>query len=152
MSLAKDLASFVAADVVGDLPKFRSQIPPQWIEEALQATGTATIRRRRLPAEQVLWLVIGMGMMRDRPIAEVVSAFDLSLADASHSEVAPSAIVQARQRLGEEPVAYLFHRTADKWAFESASAHRWRGLQLFGVDGTTLRVADSDENRARSLP
>lgn len=25
--------------------------------------------------------------------------------------------------------------------------HEWRGLQLFGVDGTTLRVADSDEDR-----
>lgn len=147
MSLAQDLASVVAASVVGDLQKFRSQISPQWIEEALQATGTATIRRRRLPAEQVLWLVIGMGLMRNRPVTEIVSALDLSLADASHSEVAPSAIVQARQRLGEEPVAYLFHRTADEWAYESAAAHPWRGLQLFGVDGTTLRVADSDENR-----
>lgn len=147
MSLAQDLSGVVAAKVAADLQNFRSDIDPRWIEEALQATGTATVRRRRLPAEQVLWLVIGMGMMRDRPIADVVSALDLSLPDAARTEVAPSAIVQARQRLGEEPVAYLFHRTADVWAFESAAAHRWRGLQLFGVDGTTLRVADSEENR-----
>lgn len=92
--------------------------------------------------------MIGMAMMRDRPIADIVSALGLSLPDARRSEVAPSAIVAARKRLGEKPVEYLFHRTADKWAFESAAAHRWRKLQLFGVDGTTLRVADSDENRA----
>ena len=42
------------------LPKFVASLDPEWIEEALAATGTATIRRRRLPAEQVVWLVIGM--------------------------------------------------------------------------------------------
>jgi len=30
----------------------------------------------------------------------------------------------------------------------SADADRWRGLSLYGVDGSTLRVADSDENRS----
>ena len=30
----------------------------------------------------------------------------------------------------------------------SADAHRWRGLALYGMDGTTLRIADSPENRA----
>ena len=34
-------------------------------EEALAATGTASIRRRRLPAEQVVWLVIGVALMRN---------------------------------------------------------------------------------------
>src|SRR3990170_2114968 len=28
----------------------------------------------------------------------------------------------------------------------SASAHRWRGLAVYGADGTTLRVPDSPEN------
>lgn len=148
MSLAQDLSGVVAAHVAGDLQNFRSDIDPMWIEEALQATGTATLRRRRLPAEQVLWLVIGMALLRGRPIADVVSALDLCLPDARRSEVAPSAIVAARQRLGEAPLAYLFHRTADAWAYESATAHRWRGLAVFGLDGTTMRVADSEENRA----
>ena len=31
-----------------------SSIDAAWIEEALEATGTATIRKRRLPAEQVV--------------------------------------------------------------------------------------------------
>lgn len=40
----------------------RRNVDREWIEQALQATGTATIRRRRLPAEQVVWLVIGMAL------------------------------------------------------------------------------------------
>jgi len=147
MIFSQEVSGVVAAHVVGDLQNFRSDIDPLWIEEALQATGTATVRRRRLPAEQVLWLVIGMALMRGRPIADVVSALDLCLPDAKRSEVAPSAIVAARQRLGEAPLAYLFHRTADAWAYESATARPWRGLALFGLDGTTWRVADSEENR-----
>ena len=105
------------------------------------------MRRRRLPAEQVVWLVIGMALMRDRPITDVAAALELCLPSRGRKDVAPSAIVSARARLGAEPVAYLFERTAQKWAYESAAAHRWRELSLFSLDGTTLRVADSDENR-----
>ena len=36
-----------------------SSIDAAWIEEALEATGVATIRKRRLPAEQVVWPGLG---------------------------------------------------------------------------------------------
>jgi len=125
----------------------RRNIDPAWIEEALVATGTATIRRRRLPAVQVVWLVIGMALFRNRAIAELVHKLDLVLPGGSPT-VAASAVPQARARVGAEPLAWLFTRCADAWAHASADAHRWRGLALYGVDGSTLRVADSDENRA----
>jgi len=35
-------------------------------------SGTATVRRRRLPADQVVWLVLGMGLLRDDAIERVV--------------------------------------------------------------------------------
>ena len=38
-----------------DRPSFEKLVeglPPEWVEEALAAAGTATVRRRRLPAEQ----------------------------------------------------------------------------------------------------
>jgi hypothetical protein len=38
----------------------------------LAATGPASVRRRKLPAEHVVWLVMGMGLFRDRSIPEVV--------------------------------------------------------------------------------
>jgi hypothetical protein len=123
------------------------------IEEGLLSTGFATLRRRRLPAEQAVWLVIGMALMRDRSIVEVARHLDLALParDGTRS-VAPSAVSQARTRLGAEPLEWLFHRTADDWATRSADRDRWRGLSLYGVDGTTLRVADSAANRKHFGP
>lgn len=130
------------------LPKFVAGLDPDWIDEALAATGTATIRRRRLPAEQVIWLVIGMCLFRDQSMRELVSMLDLALPGNRGIRVAPSSIVQARSRLGDEPLRWLFERTATAWAHASARTHAWRGLALYGVDGTTLRVPDSTENRA----
>lgn len=129
------------------LPKFIASLDPEWIDEALAATGTATIRRRRLPAEQVVWLVIGMCLFRDQSMRELVSMLDLALPGSRGIRVAPSSIVQARARLGDEPLRWLFERTAATWAHASARTHAWRGLALYGVDGTTLRVPDSAENR-----
>jgi len=62
--------------------------------------------------------------------------------------MAPSAVVDARARLGADPMEWLFEKSARKWAHESARKHAWRGLALYGVDGSTLCVADSPENRA----
>lgn len=133
----------------GDLvPRFRASLDPEWIEEALYATGTATIRRRRLPAEQVVWLVIGMGIFRDLPLHELVTTLNLALPGTRGVRVAPSAVVQARERLGEDPIQWLFEKTATTWAHASARRHAWRGLALYGADGTTVRVPDSPENRA----
>jgi hypothetical protein len=56
---------------------FRRHLDPEWIEHALAATGTATVRRRRLPVEEVVWVVLGMALFRDRPIEDVVSKLDL---------------------------------------------------------------------------
>src|SRR5678815_5456374 len=130
------------------LPKFVASLDPDWIDEALEATGTATIRRRRLPAEQVVWLVIGMCLFRDLSMRELVSTLDLALPGSRGIRVAPSSIVQARERLGDEPLKWLFDRTASTWAHASARTHAWRGLALYGADGTSVRVPDSVENRA----
>jgi Transposase DDE domain/Insertion element 4 transposase N-terminal len=86
--------------------------------------------------------------MRNRPIRDVVDHLDLALPVSDGKRVAASAVVQARARVGAAPLEWLFVRTADEWGHASAAQHRWRGLALYGVDGTTLRVPDSDENRA----
>jgi hypothetical protein len=61
--------------------------------------------------------------------------------------MAPSAVAEARTRVGAEPLEMLFEMCANKWAHDSARKHAWRGLAAYGVDGSTLRVADSAENR-----
>jgi hypothetical protein len=129
-------------------PRLAQHLEPAWVEEALLATGTATIRKRRLPAEQTVWLVLGMAVLRDQPIPEVASQLDLVMPASDGSRtVASSALTQARARLGPEPMEWLFLRSAEEWANRMADADRWRGLALYGVDGSTLRVPDTDENR-----
>jgi hypothetical protein len=88
-----------------------------------------------------------MGLFRDRSIDEVVSHLGLVLPSSSLSPgITSSAIGQARDRLGAEPLAQLFDATTEHWAAKSAHEHRWRGLTVFGVDGSSLRVADTAEN------
>lgn len=138
------LAAFPPPDGVS---QFAKDLPHEWITQALTSTGVATLRRRRLPVEQVPWLVIGMALYRNRPITEVVDKLDLAMPSSSAPTVAPSALVQARDRLGESPMAWLFAHSAAHWGHRSAAADRWRGLSLYAIDGTTLRVPDSPENR-----
>ena len=69
--------------VPGELGHFQQHIDDEWIAEALASTGTATLRRRRLPAEQVVWLVIGMALMRNESIDRVVDFLDLALPSTS---------------------------------------------------------------------
>ena len=129
------------------LTAFREQLPQAWIEEALEATGTATLRRRRLPSEQVVWLVLGMALMRDRPLAEIVRTLDIALP--GRKTVAPSAIPQARARLGARPIEWLFEKTAERWTNTHAEGASWRGLTLYAVDGTTLQLPDTPAIREK---
>lgn len=101
------------------------------------------MRRRKLPADRALWLVIGMCLFVDHSIDDVVAKLELQMPGTKR--VAPSALPQARYRLGPEPLAWLFDRVAQVWS-SPADAPRYKGLLLFGIDGSHLRVPDSDAN------
>ena len=58
---------------------FSRTLDMDWVRRVLTATGTASIRKRKLPAEVVAWLVIGMALLRDRSIDEVVTAVRLAV-------------------------------------------------------------------------
>lgn len=147
MALASCLAATAAFPRAEKLTTLAQHLPREWIEKALQASGTATLRKRRLPAEQVVWLVLGMALFRDRSIVEIVDKLNLALPGAGDAPVAPSAVPQARARLGDEPMEWLFSYSARHWAHLSAKRFAWRGLAVYAVDGTSLRVPDTAENR-----
>ena len=149
MDLAEALLGVGPGRADASFALFAQTLDPQWIDAALQATGAASVRRRKLPAEYVVWLVIGMGLFRDRSIEEVVRHLHLVLPGVdppSGPRVTGGGIVQARDRLGAPPRETLFATTATAWATASAHAHRWRGLAVYGVDGSHLRVPDTPEN------
>lgn len=123
--------------------KLAKQLPVQWIEEALNQSGSATVRRRRLPMEQVVWVVIGMALVRNRPITEVVSKLDLSLP--SDKEVAPSSITAARQRLGADALQWLCEKSASTWD-KRAEHQDFHGLDVYAMDGVLFHCFDSATN------
>lgn len=146
------IQTLLQSDIPTSFKQFGTEMDAKYVENALAETGTASIRRRKIPAQLVVWLVVGMALFRDRCIQEIVSHLGLVLPNQREPErsgrkVAPSAIPQARYRLGAEPMKQIFKETGKNWARPAAEQMRWRGLSLYGVDGTTLRIADTGENR-----
>lgn len=149
MRLASSFVSLGDGTLPASFEGLKSHINVEWVESALAEHGVATVRRRKLPAEQVVWLVVGMALYRDRPIAEVVGRLNLVLPgeDGAKQGITNTGVIGARNRVGAEPMEALFRATARHWALESANRHRWRGLMVLGGDGTMMRVPDTAENR-----
>lgn len=138
-------------DYVGELAphefdRFASLIDPAWIEEALRQTKTVSVRRRRLPAERMVWLVISLALFRNEPIWHIVQQLDLAEGPASTTPV-PSAAVAGRERLGEAPLAWLFERLASTWSDQDISDPAlFHGLRTYAVDGVVWSIPDTPAN------
>lgn len=122
-------------------------MPVEWIEQAVQCTEATSIRHRRLPAEQVVWLMVALALYRHKSISEVLDDLGLAVPDSQTPFVSKSAAAQARQRLGSDPLKWLFDHAARHWSSQDRRAYLFKGLQLFAMDGTTLRTHDTAENR-----
>jgi hypothetical protein len=126
------------------LAQFSQLIDKDWIEQALLASGKASIRRRKLPAEHAIWLVIGLSLYRQLPMWQVVHQLSLSLD--GQTLPAPSASVQARQRLGSQPLQELFQLLTRAWSRPSTDTGT--ALRVLAVDGVVWSAPDTPENRA----
>ena len=122
-----------------------SFLDPTIVDEAFAEAGVATVRKRRLPIEAVMWCVIGMSLFRKESVWNIASRMDIAL-PGKKPLIAPSAMVQARQRLGAEAVEQVFRKMADHW-YQQNEFERWNGLNILGVDGVVWRTTDSPENR-----
>ncbi len=122
-------------------------LPYEWIGKAINYTGKASIRHRRLPAEQVVWLVVALALYRHQSISEVIDDLDLALPDVQAPFVSKSAVAQARQRLGAAPLQALFELSARAWCDQDNKHYQFKGLRLFAMDGTTLKTVDTPEHR-----
>lgn len=148
MSVQQQLLDLGELFNFSDLSTFTQNIPIEWIESALRLSSQATIRRRRLPADQVLWLVLGMALFRDEPVHEVARRLNICAQGlASDSLLAKSGVTEARKRLGADPVESLFRKTGNQWGNERHNGDSWQGLQVFAVDGALLRTPDTPELR-----
>lgn len=148
MSLQQSLLDIDGLQSFSDLSTFSQNIPVEWIESALHLSNKATIRRRRLPADQVLWLVMGMALFRNEPIGEVARRLNICAQGlAGDALLARSGLSEARQRLGADPVEWLFRQTGQQWGNERYPHDDWQGLQVLAVDGALFRTPDTPELR-----
>ncbi|MDN0076666.1 IS4 family transposase [Crenobacter sp. SG2303] len=141
MSLLQHALCETLPRVPARLETLAALIDPAWIEQALAATGKASIRRRKLPADHAVWLVIGLALFRNLPLWQVVQQLALSLDE--QALPVPSASVQARQRLGDEPLAHLFGLLTQAWSRPQHS----EALRVLAVDGVVWCAPDTPENR-----
>ncbi|QGY28912.1 IS4 family transposase [Pantoea cypripedii] len=121
-------------------------LSPELIDECLADTGIVTLRKRRLPMEMMVWVVTGMSLFRSMSMNQIASHLDIVL-PGKRPFVAPSAVVQARQKFGEDAVRLVFEKTRQLW-FEKTPLSHWNGLTLLAVDGTLWRTPDTPENDA----
>lgn len=130
-----------------DWRRLGEHLPYEWVEAALVANGKASIRNRRLPAQQVVWLVIALALYRHKSVKEIVDTLDLAMPELADRCITSSATTQARQRIGSEPIQWLFESSAKAWISQDQDQFLLHGLHLLALDGTTLRLADSVANR-----
>jgi hypothetical protein len=121
--------------------KLLEALPRAEVERALAASGRAQKRWRRLPAVLVVYLLVAAALFRHVALARLVPLLGLSVPRAGRFAVATSALTAARKRLGPAPLRALLSAVA------GPEARRWRGRRLLGLDGTSLRAADSRPNR-----
>ncbi|MDR6235374.1 IS4 family transposase [Pseudomonas oryzihabitans] len=142
LEMTRELSSTTTTlEALGEL------LDPDLIKTALETAGVATLRKRRLPLESMLWCVIGLALFRRLSAWDVVNQLDIML-PGQKPLVAPSAVVQGRQRLGVNAVREVFQLTQQRW-HETAGHPGWQGLRLLGVDGVVWRTPDTLDNRAR---
>jgi hypothetical protein len=147
MTLADAILFSAEAPVPFDWNRLGEHLPFEWVEAALAEHGKASIRRRRLPAQQVVWLVIALALYRHRSVADVVAELDLALPDMTVPFVSDSAVTRARHRLGAKPLEWLCRVSGRAWVSQHDEGYLFEGMTLLSIDGTTLRTPDSEANR-----
>lgn len=127
--------------------------PPELVDEVVAETGRTEVRRRALPARSMAYFAIGMALHSQGSYEDVMAQLTDGLSwstgwEQSYVPPSKSAIFQARDRLGSEPVEALFRRVARPLARAETPGAWLAGRRLVAVDGTCLDVADTVANDA----
>jgi Insertion element 4 transposase N-terminal/Transposase DDE domain len=132
-----------AADPLPYVSGLKRLIPEQRLAAILTRTARSSVRRRALPADCVIWLVIAMALFAADSIPKVWRRLHPTR---DEPEPTDSAFSQARRRLGVAPLRHLFLETARPMATHETIGASFRGFQLMGLDGTVLDLPDTPEN------
>jgi hypothetical protein len=130
-----------------------SAFPEKAIRTALAQTGKGSIRERELPAQVVMYYVIAQALFMQVSQREILRCLLEGVRWLFGPQVAlkvtgKSGISQARSRLGWEPVKQLHDEVVKPIAIKQTRGAWYQNWRLVSLDGSTLDVADTKENRA----
>lgn len=125
-------------------------IPMEEVHRSLETTGRQSQRVRDLPAPLMMYYVIALALFRSEETREVLRLLlegGHAILGWAHRKLAGRpAITRARQRLGCDPFRHLYAQMVRPVATEQTPGAWYRKWRTVALDGTTLEVADTDEN------
>ena len=156
-----------AATLLGSPPPITDRIalgalthtfPPELVDQVIAQTGRVEQRRRLLPARVVVYFVLALALYSHAAYEEVMRCLVEGLGWAQPARrgrrswpwwhvPGASALVEARTRLGPEPLQVLFAQAARPLATKATRGAWYREWRLLVVDGTCLDVPDSPANQ-----
>lgn len=125
--------------------------PLDKVKAVLAATGKTSRRQRDLPAHVVVYYVMALTLYMQVSYREVLrcllEGIKWLLGPGREVKVAgKSGISQARTRLGWEPLRRLHDELVGPIAVEQTKGAWYRRWRLVSLDGSTLDVADTEDN------
>jgi len=126
--------------------------PLDKIKKILNQTGKASQRQRDLPAHVVIYYVIALALYMQSSYREVLRCLleGLQWLKEPGEKIrvtGKSGISQARSRLGWEPIEGLHDEIVKPIANEKTKGAWYRDWRLVSLDGSTMDIADTQENR-----
>ena len=133
---------------LGVIAKF---FPIEKIQEVLEQTKRASVRKRDLPAHVVVYYAIALALYMRSSYREVLRCLLEGVQWLAHPSTplkvaGKSGISQARSRLGAEPLKRLYAAVVAPIAEKRTRGAWYRQWRLVSLDGSTLDVADTAEN------
>ena len=124
------------------------------VDEVLAETGRREQRKRLLPARAVVYFVLALALFYGDSYEEVMRKLVqglsfLAIWKREWHVPTSSALAQARERLGSEPLRELFERAAVPCAQLSTAGAWLAGRRLMAIDGVELECADTPANAER---
>ena len=139
--------SFIAPKVEAELvlKAIETVISPDMIVKSLAQTGSVEERKRKLPSQLTVCLVIAMSLWASDSMGSVlknlVQGLSMQWTRLGQYWKAPSSssISEARQRLGCRVMSQLFEKIVRPLATPETPGAFLGGLRVMAVDGTVLQ-------------
>jgi hypothetical protein len=151
--MARTVAGLPAGTRITDfisLGVLAKTFPISKVQTAIDSSGKASIRERDLPAHVVVYYVLALALHMGSSYREVLRCLlegvQWLTGGPGIRVTGKSGISQARTRLGSEPMLRLHDDVVGPIATPSTKGAWHKRWRIVSIDGSTLDVADEQEN------